>query len=296
MLIKLNPLPNLIKLPIARFLANRAINYSCFRRCLATSLFVVSSFLCCTSIVNAAEERKNFIVKPLSDKPWVFLKNYQAKYKVVSKRKTLGHASRTLSQSNQHWTLSSYAKVSKLFFTLRSNESSQFHIESENLFPDRFYSRSKLTFKKARIMEQKFNWETMTETGTRNKKSWQLKHKKQVFDRISHVIQLRADLLTGKQVYSYPVSAKGKIVQYTYLIEQQETIKTKIGTLQALKLVRHKSNGDRFILWLCPDMNYFPIKIAQYEKGKPDITLIMESFEYLAEEKQTKEQQLSSKR
>jgi len=236
--------------------------------------------------LTAKEETKeaSIRVKAMSQKPWLFLKNYEAKYKVTSKKKTLGHATRSLSKNDSEWILSSSAKVSKLFFTLRNNESSQFHINAaDQLLPDRYYSRSKLTFKKARIMEQKFDWESNTETGVRNKKKWQLKHHKAVFDRISHVAQLRADLMTGKQLYSYPVSAKGRVTDYIYHIEKKESIKTKTGKLNTIKLVRNKSNGDRFIFWLCPEMNYFPIKIAQYEKGKPDVTLTLESFKYLAE-------------
>lgn len=261
---------------------------------MATILFACSSLLL-SNYVKAEAVKQPIIVEAKSDKPWLFLKSYQAQYRVISKKKTLGHASRKLSKNKQQWTLSSNAKVSKLFFTLRNNETSQFHIESETLYPDHFYSRSKLTFKKAKVMQQNFDWKTGIETGSRNKKSWQLKHQKQVFDRISHVAQLRADLITGKQSYSYPVSTKGKVVRYDYHIKQKENIKTKLGTLAALKLVRHKTNGDRFILWLCPDMNYFPIKIAQYEKGKPDITLIMESFEYLAEAVKTQAQVSDSK-
>ncbi len=281
-----------INLMPARFITRfqAAVLFDLNRFSLSLKLTLVALLLAVSPITSAETQQENSLqVEAISQQPWVFLKSYLAKYKVVSKKKTLGHASRKLSFVDGRWTLTSFAKISKFFLTLRNNETSQFHIKDENLFSDRFYTRTKLTFKKARTMEQNFDWELKTEKGQRNKKAWELKHDDLVYDRVSHLFRLRADLITGQQSYVYPVSYKGRVTEYKYSIEKQEKIKTKMGELATLKLVRLKSNGDRFVVWLCPDMNYFPVKIAQYEKGEPDVTLILESFEYLPDE--TKETQ-----
>ncbi len=218
---------------------------------------------------------------PKSQKnPWLFLHGYEAKYKVQSEGETLGHTTRKLSLKDNRWTLATYAKISKYFVSVRNTETTEFHLKDDLLVNDRFYSKTKITFKKAREMQQIFDWENKLETGNRDDKNWQISLEKQVFDRVSHIIQLRSDLLAGKQLFDYDVSYKGKLHIYSYIEEKKEVLQTKMGALASIKLVRTKANGDIFILWLCPELNYLPIKIAQYEQDKADVTLVLESVKY----------------
>ncbi len=214
---------------------------------------------------------------------WLFLHNYEAKYAVQSEGKTLGHATRRLTYKDNQWILSTHAKIKKYFISVRNTETTEFHLQDNLLVNHRFYSKTKITFKKARVMEQLFDWKNKQETGKRGDKSWQIPLEKQVFDRVSHIMQLRADLLAGKKVFDYDVSYKGKLHVYSYIEEKKEVLQTKMGALTGIKLVRNKPNGDVFTLWLCPELNYLPIKIAQYEQDKSDITLLLESIEYQSE-------------
>ena len=227
--------------------------------------------------IKANENQKN---QNEQDKLWLFLHNYEAKYVVQSEGNTLGHATRKLTNKDGKWTLSTYAKINKYFLSVKNTESTEFHLSDNNLLTDRFYSKTKITFKKARVMEQNFDWKNRLETGKRKDKSWKIPLDKQVFDRISHIVQMRADLLAGKKSLDYDVSYKGKFHIYSYKEEKKEVLQTKMGALTGIKLVRQKSNGDVFVLWLCPELNYLPIKIAQYEQDKADVTLVLESIEY----------------
>ncbi len=211
---------------------------------------------------------------------WAFLHGYSAKYAIRSDGETLGHATRKLSHQDDQWKLITSAKLSKYFITLRSKEYTEFHLEDSQLINDRFYSSTKMTFKKARIMEQNFDWQNKLETGKRGKRTWEIPLENQIFDRVSHIIQLRADLLAGKQTFEYDVSYKGKLHLYSYSKEKEEVLTTKMGELSTVKLVRNKSDDDIFTLWLSPELNYLPIKIAQYEQDKPDVTLLLESLDY----------------
>ena len=223
--------------------------------------------------------------KETNQTPWSFVHAYQAKYAVQSEDETLGHATRKLSQRDNQWVLSTYAKLNKYFITLKSDEQTEFHIKNNKLITDRFYSKTKMTFKKARKMEQNFDWDKGLELGSRGKKKWQLPLEKQVFDRVSHTMQLRADLIEDKKTFVYNVSYKGKLHQYEYVLERTQDISTKMGNLSAVKMVRNKSDDEIFTLWLCPELNYLPIKIAQYEKDKPDVTLLLESLDFHKKEK-----------
>lgn len=216
--------------------------------------------------------------KPAS---WRFLHPYTAQYQVYSEGELLGEAKRQLQLNKNQWRLSSDAQVSKYFFKVRSSESSEFEIKQNQLFTSEFNSKTKITFKKAKKMAQKFDWSTGIEVGNKDKKSWQLNHQHLVFDRMSHLLQIRSDLLNKAQELIYPVSYKGQVQQFNYIIEATETINTKMGSLETVRLVRTKNNGDIFKLWLSPKLNFFPVQIAQYEKGEPDITMLLESLEYL---------------
>jgi hypothetical protein len=213
-------------------------------------------------------------------KQWLFLHPYTAQYSVLSDDKKLGNASRQLTNNNGQWQLSSKAKIKKYFLKLQNHEQSQFHFDNNQLITDHFVSNTKISFKKAKKMEQFFDWNNNIEKGTRGKKSWEIKLEQQTFDRISHIIQLREDLIAGKKETIYLVSSKGKSVNYVYNLDKVETVSTPMGKLSALKLVRQKDNGDQFVIWLCPELNYFPIQIAQYDKGEPDITLLMTSLTF----------------
>ena len=217
-----------------------------------------------------------------SIEPWSFLHPYVANYALISDGDKLGNAQRKLSLNGKTWNLSSSAKLSKYFLKLKSHEYTSFSIQNSKLLTHEFNSSTKITFKKEKKMKQVFDIETGIENGTRGKKSWQISHEKPVYDRVSHLVQLRSDLLNGKTSFNYNVSYKGKLQQFSYLREADEMLDTKMGTLNTVKLVRTKQNGDIFSLWLSQELNYVPVKIAQYEKDKADITMLLESLDYTA--------------
>lgn len=229
---------------------------------------------------NATINQENQKEQNNQDKPWLFLHGYEAKYLVQSEGDILGHATRKLTVNEHGWTLATYAKIKKYLFSVKNTETTEFHLDDNNLLTDRFYSKTKITFKKARVMEQNFDWENKLETGKRRDKSWSIPLDKQVFDRVSHIVQMRADLLAGKKSLEYDVSYKGKFHVYSYSEEIKEILQTDMGPLTGIKFVRQKPNGDVFALWLCPELNYLPIKIAQYEQDKADVTLVLESVKY----------------
>jgi hypothetical protein len=230
------------------------------------------------------DKQEELIQSSLSEPPesesWKFLHSYDADYEVLSGNDALGSATRKMSIVDGQWLLETKADISKYFINLNSNESTKFRIIDNLLQTDWFYSKTKVTFKKVRRIEQSFDWKNSLETGSKGKRKWQLQHSELVFDRISHIVQLREDLILGKKNFSYRVSYKGKVHDYKYTLEKVEKINTAMGALDAIKLVRNKSNGDVFTLWLSPELNYIPVQIAQVEQDKPDVTLLLKSLTY----------------
>ncbi len=209
---------------------------------------------------------------------WHFLQPYSALYRVISDGDVIGESQRELSLSNNIWQLSSSAEVSLYFLDVKSSEFSKFALINQQLNTLEFDSKTKLPFKKERHMHQVFNWQSGDEVGKKNAKRWQLNHQDYVFDRVSHMVQLRADLLANKTRFSYNVSYKGKLHEYHYHTEGQETVSTQNGEYRTIKLTRTKPNGDTFSLWLAPKLDYFPVQIAQYEDDKPEIVMQLTSL------------------
>ena len=216
-------------------------------------------------------------------KLWSFLHPYQANYSGFYGKDKVGRANRELSFKDEKWQLETYAKLSKLFFKIKSKEFSKFAIDENKLVTHQFYSSTKRTFKDEKKMEQHFDWENKLETGYQGKNKWETPLNDLVYDRVSHLIQLRANFLSNNPSLSFEVSYKGEIKNYQYELEKSETIKTKMGDLKSEKLVRTKSNGDQFVVWLSPELNYLPIKIAQYEKDKSDVVMLLDNINYVSE-------------
>lgn len=224
---------------------------------------------------------QNRIVRQQHQNPWLFLHQYKATYDVFSDNDRLGTATRNLTSTDKGWKVQMTTRIKKWMLSLKSNEFSEFVIADNKLLTSRFYTSSKVTFKSARIIEQLFDWEAKLEKGTRDKRKWELPIEQQMYDRMSHIVQLRSDLLSGKDKLEYLVSYKGSRKSFDYSLIKEERLKTPIGEIDTVKVDRIKGDESRFSVWLSPDHNYFPVKIAQIEQDKPDVVMIVKTFEYL---------------
>ena len=214
----------------------------------------------------------------LRQNPWLFLHPYLATYEIYSENDRLGVANRQLSDTDGLWQLKISTKLKKWLLTLKSNEYSNFKIQQQELLTQKFYSSTKISFKKARTIEQNFDWINRIETGKKNKKNWQLELSEQVFDRMSHILELRADLLRGEENFEYLVSYKGSRKLYQYTRAATEKLNTPLGELEVIRMNRISGDDSSFSIWLSPELNYFPVKIAQFEQDKPDVELRVKSL------------------
>jgi hypothetical protein len=221
---------------------------------------------------------------------WEFLKDYSAIYQVYYDDDLVGSANERLTFNSGFWRLEMNAKLKKLFFKVNSNEYSEFLLDEQILYTQRFHSKTEITFKKDKVIEQFFDWSNKIETGLYKKRSWQLPLEQQVFDRMSHTIQLRQELINRKKSNNnknfdkipmeYSVSHKGKRESYIYKSLGIINLSTPNGNYQTIKLERTKKNGDKFLIWLSPKLNYFPVKISQKEEGKSEVSFIINKLNF----------------
>ncbi len=253
-------------------------------------LSIFSLFTCAYEEVknNNSIETPQISKKLLHIEPWRFLSDYSAIYQVYYDDDLVGTANETLTFTKGLWKLNLSAKLKKLFFKINSNEYSEFIIDNNILRTQKFHSKTEITFRKDKIIEQIFDWSNKVETGFYKKRSWQLPLDEQVFDRISHTIELRQELFNRENSNNinspnnvnieYKVSHKGKREIYTYKFRGKKNLITPYGDFEAIQFERVKKNGDKFLIWISPKLNYFPIKISQKEKNKSEVSFLLKSF------------------
>ncbi len=212
---------------------------------------------------------------PQKKSRWEFVRPYEATYDVHYDGDKLGSATRRLSNNNGKWKLNLSSKLKKWLLSLKSTEYSIFQLTDKDLITSKFYSRTKITFKKEKVIEQNYDWKTRQETGHKGKKKWQLPLEEYLFDRMNHLLKIRSDLIMQQDEFKYLVSYKGRRKVYHYTKSENEKLSTHLGVLETVRLDRTSGDDSRFSVWLSPQHDYIPVKIARVEQDKPDVTLLI---------------------
>lgn len=154
-------------------------------------------------------------------------------------------------------------------FIGRVNEQSTFKLTADQqLFPtNHSYSRS--VFGRDRSEEHRFDWQS---SNVQYRKDGGANHELELetgyLDMITHRLQLRRDLNTGQQVFSYPVISRGKLKEYNYQVVSEQILQTAIGPLNTVKIERVIDDGDKSVsVWLATDWDYLIVKLQQ-SQGK----------------------------
>lgn len=99
-----------------------------------------------------------------------------------------------------------------------------------------------------------------------------------LFAPLSYQFAMRRDLLDGRRELTYPVVRRGRIKEYRYRIQGEETLETPLGDLRTLKLKRDRDSSDReTYLWVAVELDYLPVKLHQKEDGE-SYEMLIESY------------------
>jgi len=122
--------------------------------------------------------------------------------------------------------------------------------------------------KKEKFLKLNFDWHNNTVHIDDHKHPWTLAIETNTLDKLVYQLNLMADLADNKTQFSYRIADGGKLKTYKIDILSEETITTPLGTIKAIKLIRHrdKTKGRQTILWCAPALNYLPIMLEHTEK------------------------------
>jgi hypothetical protein len=129
-----------------------------------------------------------------------------------------------------------------------------------------FYTRTGLG--KNRREDLQFDWTNNQVTSSARKTTEALDPAKKIQDSLSYQIQLRQDLMAGKNNLVYAITNGKKTKQYRFEVVGEETLDTPLGKVATLKVRRKEDNGDREIYaWFAKDFQYLLIRLQQEENG-----------------------------
>ena len=151
----------------------------------------------------------------------------------------------------------------------------------DNQVQPQFYSFERTGGKKDKFMALNFDWQADRLHIDDGKQPWQLKLEHGTLDKLVYQIALMSDLKTNKQQFNYRIADGGKLKTYDIRIITEEVIKTPLGKINTVKLIRYRSNNNKrqTTLWCAPALNYLPVKLEHTEKGGSVFTALLRKLD-----------------
>ena len=195
---------------------------------------------------------------------------FKADYDLYYDDDKVGESSLQLSAlANQEWQFETRSQASLYLMNFSDHEQSRFVWQNDRPKPLAFSKERKRPGKTEHV-QQKFDWQTQTDSGTRGKKSWSTALLGETHDLQSHLLALQLDLRAGKRDVQYAVSKHGRVRVYHYKVTKEETLDTALGKLATVRVERIRDADDdrQTISWLAPSLDYIPVRIQQFEGGE----------------------------
>lgn len=133
---------------------------------------------------------------------------------------------------------------------------------------------------KEKRVHLKFDWQQKKVTNIINGDPWQMQIPDGAQDKLSINLALMAHLAHSKSDVSFPVADGGRLKTYDFKFLGEETIDTKLGQLQTVKVLRNKRGrkNRQAIIWLAPTLGYLPVRMEKSEKDGQVVTMVIESL------------------
>jgi len=215
--------------------------------------------------------------------PPEFTATYLAEaYGVTAARATykLEHKNNTLSFTQHSETIG----VAAIFSNVTLDETSILSIHNDKLLLNE-YRYTQTGDKKNRNTHLTIKWnETSNDklSGTISGKTGghpvEIDINSQVWDTLSFQLPIMMSANEKTVQKETQVLVKGKLKTYHFVNHGVEKITVKNNPIKTIKIERKSGNNDKpLFLWLAPSLHNLPVKIQKWKKGKPHITMLLNS-------------------
>lgn len=194
---------------------------------------------------------------------------YKAQYKVYLKGCPAGESLHQLScLSNGHYRYVTRTQPYLNIVPYRYFASSTFQFEKDLIVPKN-YSYNSQEMRRSKKGEVWFDWKNQQLENRYTLPNWEAPLIKGMQDKLTHSLQLRIDLIQGKQKdLEYTVVEESKTLAYSFSVLGRETLVTSLGKLNTLKIKHIDHKKQVTLTWLALDYEYLPIKMEHYRHGK----------------------------
>lgn len=130
------------------------------------------------------------------------------------------------------------------------------------------YSYKRKGLGKNREQELNFDWAKNEVANVKNNTTLALEAGKKIQDSLSYQVQLRQDLMAGKNSLHYFITDGKKTKEYKFETVGEEILDTPLGQVNAVKIKRSEANENRAIYaWFAKDFQYLLVRLQQEENG-----------------------------
>lgn len=226
---------------------------------------------------------------------YAFPPEFTATYTVETYGMTVARAIYKLEHKNNGITFSQHSVPTGLAAILSNDEIDEIaylSLHKDQLLLDEYHYTQKDT-KKNRDIHLKIKWDDSSDnklsgtiSGVARGDTVQLEINTPVWDTLSFQIPIMMD--AGKNMTSHEraVLVKGKLKTYEFVTHGPEEINLSDNIIKTIKIERKSTDKNKPIfLWIVPSLHNLPLKIEKWKKGKPHITMLLNSATFPSDKK-----------
>ena len=126
--------------------------------------------------------------------------------------------------------------------------------------------------RKTRNVNLKFDWKRHIVTNTIDGDPWRMEIPPDAQDKLVYQLAIMYDLLNGKKNLEYKIADGGKLKNYKFEIEGEETLNTTIGKVKTVRIQRIGDKRDTTV-WCAPQYYYLPMRLQQQDTDGSNLTM-----------------------
>jgi hypothetical protein len=131
---------------------------------------------------------------------------------------------------------------------------------------------------KTRHVKLKFDWQHLIVTNTIDGDPWRMEIPPNAQDKLVYQLSIMHDLAEGKRNLEYKIADGGKLKEYDFEIEGEETLNTPLGKVKTVRIQRIGDRRDTTV-WCAPQFNYLPMRLEQQDTDGSHLTMQITSLQ-----------------
>lgn len=211
------------------------------------------------------------------------VKQFIAEYTIFYKSSSVGKGVRQLERlSDDTFRYSYQTDLKWLFFSDMRYEESIVTLNNARVIPINYKFKREGTGKDKNY-EWRYDLANNKATDIMKNIALSIEFPDNIQDSLSYHLQHRINLINNptKKHFTYPViKSSGKIKNYTYQYDGEETIELPYGLVKTIKIKMETPEKKRITYaWFAPQLNFLLVKLSQIESGSKQFEAQLNSVE-----------------